>query len=237
MLKKLLRLNADDLLLCGIVGGVFLVTHVITFVALNVFGAGSSLLISGVLLPVVAGILILMCAVSHTAVTFVQAIQFGQTRKRALGLALGVIAVQSAVIMGLAALLAWLERLFAPSFWLWLSGANALAWGDGGRVLQDYSGPGWALFIEDFSIAWWGYPAIALGAAAVGILIAAFLLRFGRRGIWLLWGIWLAGLVGFQLLPWKTHTIVDWLMPMLGVSLLAGLVWSFWSLLRTTIKS
>ena len=106
MLKKLIRLNADDLLLCGgVIGGAFLLLHIITAVAVRLSGEGSSLLLSGILLPITAGILILFVSASHVAVTFDQALRFGQTRRRALGLSLGVAGFEALFTMGLAILL------------------------------------------------------------------------------------------------------------------------------------
>ena len=56
MLKKLIRLNGSDLLLCGgVVGGTFLLLHIVTAIAVYFSGEGSSLLLSGILLPFVAG--------------------------------------------------------------------------------------------------------------------------------------------------------------------------------------
>lgn len=240
MLTKLFRLNISDLYACGFLGGIFLLVHIVTLGALTIFGERSSLLLSGVLMPVIAGIIILVYAIAAISVTYYQAIRFGQTRKRALGLSLGVLAMQSAVVMALAAVLAVLERMAAPVLWLKLTGSNALVWGIGGRKIPEGSAvsePIHTLFVEVFSMDWWGWPAIALGAAALGIIIAAVLLRYGSKGGWVLWGLWMVGILFMQLLPWKTHTITDWLFPLLAVLFLSGLVWSIWYLLRMPVRS
>ena len=233
MLKKLIRLNADDLLLCGgIIGGVFLLLHIITAIAVRFSGEMSSLLLSGILLPITAGIMILGVAVAHATITFDQALRFGQTRRRALGLTLGVTGFETLFSMVLAALLAVLERLFAPAFWMLLTGAAAVTW-EGAMGAPSAS----ALFIEDFSLAWWWYPLIALGCMVVGLIIGALIQRYGSKGGWFLWALWMAFIVVFQLLPWKKYTIVDWLFPLLGMFLLASFLWSVWSLLHAVVKN
>lgn len=244
MLKKLIRLNADDLLLCGgVIGGAFLLLHIITAVAVRLSGEGSSLLLSGILLPIAAGVLILLVSASHAAVTFDQALRFGQTRRRALALFLGVAGFEALFTMGLAALLAWLERLFAPHFWLWLSGREYIVM-DGIPPIPE---PGWSageaalrarqLFLEDFTLDWWWLPLIALGCLGLGVIIGAMIQRFGGKGCWFLWALWMVFVIVFQFLPWKQYTIVDWLFPLLGIMTLGALIWSVWSLLHAVVKS
>ena len=243
MLKKLIRLNADDLLLCGgVVGGVFLLLHIITAIAVRFSGEMSSLLLSGIVLPISAGVLILFVSAAHTAVTFDQALRFGQTRRRALGLILGVSGLLSLFSMGMAALLTALERLFAPSLWMWLTGAEAVSWGELPKIpvgpdAPVVSLPASTLFIEDFSLAWWWYPLIALGCMVVGLIIGALIQRYGGKGGWFLWALWMAFIIVFQLLPWKQYTIVDWLIPLLGIFVLACFLWAIWSLLHTVVKN
>lgn len=244
MLKKLIRLNADDLLLCGgVIGGVFLLLHIITAVAVRLSGEGSSLLLSGILLPITAGILILFVSASHVAVTFDQALRFGQTRFRALGLSLGVAGFEALFAMGLAVLLAWLERLFAPHLWLWLSGREYIVmdeippipvtgWSAGEAALRAQQ-----LFIEDFTLDWWWFLLIALGCMALGIIIGAMIQRFGGKSLWVFWAVWMLVCFSPQLLPWKQYTIVDWLFPLLGLMTLGALAWSVWSLLHAVVKS
>ena len=243
MLKKLIRLNADDLLLCGgIIGGVFLLLHIITAIAVRFSGEMSSLLLSGILLPITAGIMILGVAVAHATITFDQALRFGQTRRRALGLTLGITGFEALFSMVLAALLAVLERLFAPAFWMLLTGAEAVSWGELPKIpvgpdAPVFTLPASTLFIEDFSLAWWWYPLIALGCMVVGLIIGALIQRYGSKGGWFLWALWMAFIVVFQLLPWKKYTIVDWLFPLLGMFLLASFLWSVWSLLHAVVKN
>ena len=243
MLKKLIRLNGSDLLLCGgVVGGAFLLLHIITAIAVRFSGEGSSLLLSGILLPIAAGILILFVSAAHVAVTFDQALRFGQTRRRALGLTLGVTGFLSLFSMVLAALLSALERLFAPALWMWLAGAETVSWGElpktpVGPGAPVVSLPDSTLFIEDFSLDWWWFPLIALGCMALGVIVGAMAQRFGNKALWVFWAVWLLACFSPQLLPWQQYTIVDWLFPLLGVIALAAFLWSIWSLLHAVVKN
>ena len=131
MLKKLIRLNINDLWLClGVVAFFFLATQVITgAVLLLAEGVHSVPLVSGVALPIMAGIMTLVVSISHTSVSFVQALRFGQTRRRALGMMLSMALFESACATALAAALAWVERTFFPALWLSLSGLGKMVWG------------------------------------------------------------------------------------------------------------
>lgn len=119
MLKKLIRLNLDDMWLAlGVVGGIFLLIHVVTAVILHFFfeSEHSSLLLSGVILPSTSALVILMISLGHTLAAYTLAVKFSQTRRRALGLTLGLVSFEALCSMGLAALLALLERAIAPGF-------------------------------------------------------------------------------------------------------------------------
>ena len=190
-LKGLIRLNLDDLTLCGgVIGGIFLLIHIITALAVKFSGEGTSLLLSGVILPIVAGVLLLILSSGHVLLTFVHAVKFGQTRKRALALTLGQVAAEALFAMGLAAALNWLERTIAPGFWKWLSGAKMVATGRESAVLipEGYSRLE-VLQIEDFSLVWYALPLIALGCVAVGLILGALIQRYGSKGGWFVWGL------------------------------------------------
>ena len=89
--KQLIRLNSDDLILYfSVVGGVFLLIHLITACVLFFGDVGSSPMVSGVVLPIVAGFMAVIATISHVGVAFTDALRVGQTRKSALALTLGL---------------------------------------------------------------------------------------------------------------------------------------------------
>lgn len=242
--KGVLRLNLDDLAVhAGVLGGLFLVVHVITALAVRFSGEGSSLMLSGVLLPVVGAVALLIVSVGHVLLTFDQAVRFGRTRRRALALTMGQILIESAFVAALAAGLNWLERTFAPALWLKLSGRHMIHWGvDGMRIPEGMQAEYevlWRdiLFIEDFALDWWVPPLILLLGAAAGLVVGAVVQRFGKWGAWSLWALWMIFFIIFPRLPWRTHEVVNWLIPLLAVIGVVGLLWSVWSLLHATIKT
>lgn len=118
--------------------------------------------------------MILVVTAAYLAITFDQMVRFSLTRRRALGLLMGMAGAQALCSMGLAALLTWVERATAPMLWKAISGAAS--------VTLERSGPGdpgagahgrqrrrcppcwwWDMYLE-----WWWYPAIVLAAIALG---------------------------------------------------------------------
>lgn len=115
MLRKLLNLNRNDLLLyLGIIGGTFLAAQIVTACTLIFSDARGIPMVSGIILPITACVLIAFAGVANVGVSFGQALRFGQTRRRALGLTAGMTAVQGAAVMLLSLLLTALERLLLP---------------------------------------------------------------------------------------------------------------------------
>lgn len=241
MLKKLIVLNKSDFwLLWGIVGGAFVLMQLIEGGILAATRADSAILLSGAVLPCAAGGIVIFTTMAQIMVTFEQGLQFGCTRKRALWLSLGLSAAEAAGAMGLAAVLTLLERLSCPRLWQALTGMQSFYFAQKGRRIPEYMA-GMArmetsLHIVNFTFAWYWWAAIALGAAALGIIMGALIQRFGRKGMWVLWGIWMAACFAPQLLPWKHYTITDWLFPLLGAAAVLALVWSVWSLLHAVVK-
>lgn len=242
MLKKLIRLNLDDLwLTVGVVGFFFLLIHLGTAVVLHFFFASehSSLLLSGVVLPIVSAIVIAILSLGHTMLNFTTAVKFSQNRQRALGLTLGLVGFEALCSMGFAALLALLERAVAPRFWMWLTGADGLSIGRGGHSFLLTAGDN-PLLVEDFSLDWWWFPLLAAAAVLLGIIMGALILRFGRRGSWVLLVLWMTICFAPQLLPWDASWFtLPWQYMAVGggIIVLAGLTWSVRYLLRAPIKS
>lgn len=247
MLRNVIKLNLDDLWLCfGGVGAVFLLVHIITGIVLAVTRDHSAPMISGATLPCAAGFILMCCAVSHVHVTFQQALRFGQTRRRSLGLYLGLMAFEGVCTAALALVLTLAERALAPALWLKLTGYTQLEWGS--YEIPAPSIPGapspdqWAnaLFVKDFALDWYWWPIILLGGLILGLLIGAFTHRFGKRAVWILWGIWMLICFAPQLLPWdEIWFTLPWqyLAVAGGVATVVCLGWSIRYLLRCPVRN
>ena len=242
MLKKLIRLNLDDLwLTVGVVGGIFLLLHLGTALILYFLAADerSSLLLSGVVLPITSAILIAILSLGHILLNFTSAVKFSQNRRRALGLTLGLVGFEAACSMAFAALLTLLERTAAPRFWMWLTGAQGLDLGRGGQHFPVLPGAD-PLLVEDFSLAWWWFPLLAIAALLLGLIMGALILRLGRRGSWVLLVLWMAICFSPQLLPWEASWFTfpwQYLAVGGGIIALACLGWSVRYLLRAPIQN
>ena len=254
MLKKLMALHRADWLLClGVLGGIFLVAQVVTGIAL-LCGAHSAPLLSGIILPIAAAFLILLTTLGHMS-TFLQALRFGQTRRRALGLVLAMCALEGAAGMALSTLLAWMERTLLPALWLLLSGADKLVWGEvpptpepsliAGNVewqafLEEFRA---TLYLDSFALDGWWFLLLPVAGLLAGLILGAFLQRFGARGGWILWMIWMVICLGPQLVGENVFFIGQWdqfgpatLIALAVFTPLAG-IWSVWSLLHAVVKS
>ena len=251
MLRKLLNLNRNDLLLyLGIIGGTFLAAQIVTACALVFSDARGIPMVSGIILPITACVLIAFAGAANVGVSFGQALRFGQTRRRALGLTAGMTAVQGAAVMLLSLLLTALERLLLPALWLALSGAERLMWGEVPPLPAVWEGTdqGWqalldelssTLYVDFYLLDWWWYLLLLAIGLLAGFIIGAFLQRFGARGAWILWVIWMVLTFAPQLLGYNVLMIGHWgwwTVPLIAALVLAGLIWSVWSLLHAVVK-
>lgn len=242
-LKRLIWLNRDDLsMLLMVLGGIFLLIHLITALAVKFSGEGSALMLSGTILPIVAAVLLLILASGHVLLTFVHAVKFGQTRKRALMLTLGLVGSELLAAIFLTSVLNALERTFAPGFWKWIYGAKMVSIGPESAVpipegLGYHRAHAELLMIEDFSLGWYALPILILTGAVLGFILGALIQRYGSKGGWFVWGLWMVFVLLFPRLPWRTHEVTNVLIPVLCVLVLAGLCWSVWSLLRAVVKA
>ena len=250
MLKKLMALHRADWWVClGILGGIFLIAQVATGIAL-LCGAHSAPLLSGTILPISAAFLALFLVLVHVNDLFLLALRLGQTRRRALGLTLTLCALEGAGTAALSALLAWIERAFLPALWLALSGADKLVWGEVPPLPAVWEGTdqGWqalldelssTLYLDSFALDWWWCPLLLAIGLLAGFIIGAFLQRFGARGAWILWVIWMVLTFAPQLLGYNVLMIGHWgwwTVPLIAALVLAGLIWSVWSLLHAVVK-
>ena len=230
MMMKMIRANWVDLAQgCGVVAGIFLAIHLITAGVLFWGHPDSSVTISGIALPAAAGLMILVVTATYLAITFDQMVRFSLTRRRALGL-----------LMGLAALLTWVERATAPMLWKAISGAASVTLERSGQVIPELGRTAAAeavpsLLVVDMYLEWWWYPAIVLAAIALGLIIGGVIQRFGGKGGWFLWAIWMAVIFGDSL--FGGFVFLKDLVPLMVVLLAGSLVWSVWSLLHAVVKN
>ena len=251
MLRKLLNLNRNDLLLyLGIIGGTFLAAQIVTACALVFSDARGIPMVSGIILPITACVLIAFAGVANVGVSFGQALRFGQTRRRALGLTAGMTAVQGAAVMLLSLLLTALERLLLPPLWLALSGAERLMWGEVPPLPAVWEGTdqGWqalldelssTLYLDSFALDWWWCPLLLAIGLLAGLILGAFLQRFGAKGGWIIWAIWMVICLGPQLVGKNALLIGQWTAWMGAAAVVfavAAGVWSVWSLLHAVVK-
>ena len=239
MYVKLLRICWDDFAICaGVLGGFFLATHIITAVVLAFFFDGTSLMISGMILPIVSAFLILIYSLSYSGFQFSHLVRFGCTRRRSLALTLGLEGTVTLFCMGLSALLIGLERLAAPILWQALSGCDGIDYARNGHVLVETHRSN-ALFIEIFSMPpLWGWFAIAVGAVVAGTLCGTILHRFGKKGMWALWAIWMSVCFIPQIFNSYLDHLPDLTLPGIasGAALFLAFCWSIWYLLRAPVR-
>ena len=253
MLKKLMALHRADWWVClGTVGGIFLSTQLITGIALwwGDQGTRSAPLISGTILPISTAFLVLFLVLVHVNDLFLLALRLGQTRRRALGLTLALSALAGTAGMALSALLAWIERALLPALWLALSGADKLVWGEVPPLpaVWDGTDQGWqalldelssTLYLDSFALDWWWYLLLLAIGLAVGLILGAFLQRFGAKGGWIIWAIWMVICLGPQLVGKNALLIGQWTAWMGAAAVVfavAAGVWSVWSLLHAVVQ-
>lgn len=259
MYQKLVRLNLDDLALyLAVEGGLFLVIQMIIGCVMYFGRPDTSVTVSCILFPIVGGFTALVAGISHVGVSFDQALRFGQTRKQALVLTLGLCAFQSAFALALAGLLTAVERFLCVPLWARLSGMNGWVMGGfgvmefaaspghdvpiTGKVFENMAGelvpvPEKTLIIETFTLDWYWWLLIFALAVGGGVIVGAVLQRFGGKGGWFIWGICFAPMLLLQIFPRELVSSVELVVPVLAILFIAGFLWSIWSLLHAVVRS
>mgnify|MGYP007123081653 CR=1 FL=1 len=240
--QKLVKLNLDDLALyLAVEGGLFLLIQIIIGCVMRFARPDTSITVACILFPIVGGFTALVAGVAHVGISFEQALRFGQTRKRALALTLGLCAFQSAFALVLGGLLAAAERFLCVPLWAKLAGMNGWAMGNimplpEGTMVNGELISGKVLLIETFTLDWYWWLLIFVAAVAGATIVGAVVQRFGGKGGWFIWGICMAPMILGQLLPWEKFQITNWLIPLMAVIFVGGFLWSVWSLLHATVR-
>ena len=192
-------------LLCGLINtAVGLLGVESTFVFLPIF-----LLLACILLGLGGGL-------SAVLFTFPLAVSFSTPRRRALGAVMFYLAAAWVVLAGFSAGLTLLDR------WYVYTAMPVLF--PGLEVLGD---PLYELGVS-YLIA-----AAALGIVG-GFLGGAVVLRFGRKGGWALWGVYMAAILFREQIAWEAM-VGAWPYWLFVLALLLGL--AVWSLLRWDVKN
>ena len=222
-LKKLIDLNKGDFILAvSLPAGIFLVTQIVIAVVMVAAKPEEGVQVSEMILVFSSVIIMLVLTLSSLLVNYPQAIQFGCTRRRGLLLNAGLMGLQyfGTVILVAAGIL--IEQHLCPPFWKALTGRSVDL----------------VFFLDGIQPPWWLVLVAPLGGVALGLFISAVIFRFGRVGGWTLYAIWMAVMLGQSFLPWAEHWwTAPWLYPAVWVLVLAGTVWSVWTLLRVTVKA
>ena len=209
-------------------------------------------LAAGLVQPIVLAFLMFILSFSGVLETFSQAVAFSQARRRALGLTLssnGCSALSALVTGGV---LVALEHMVAPALGLWLSGADRVVWGESPTTAVPELWQGtqaeWqemleeirtTLYLQDVALDWWWWLAAAALGMALGLITGAIIQRFGARGMWAVWCVFILLSLAPQLLGYETmlfSEFVIYLEVIAGFLGVVGLVWSVRSLLRATIR-
>ena len=264
MLKKLIRSNLNDLwLFIGVEGGLFLLLEVIIGCVMVFVRPVDGISVAWTMLPIVAGFTALIAVTGHAAITFDQALRFGQTRRRAMGHFLGLSCFETAFGLSLAALLSALERFACPALWAKLAGLDGWVLGrtgsmpalpdmpgmeaDVGRVFVNDAGnivplPEHTLLIRDFTLDWYWWLLIFAAALAGGIVIGALIQRFGQKGLWVVYSLWMIPLLLTQFFQTEIFDRISWFSPLffpvaLGVLAVGLLLCSLWSMLHAVVRA
>ena len=241
MFKNFLKMNAGDFsLYAAITGGLFLLGEVVILCVMAFMKPDTSIFLAGIVLPIVGAFSLFLMSFINSTVMFDTALRFGRTRRQSLGLVAGLLALEGVFVMGLAAVLALAERFLLPGLWAKLAGFEGWKLGlnmpvpEGSQPVQAA-----LLQIVDFVLAWWWYPLLWAAALALGLAFGALIQRFGPKGAWVLWCLWMGLCFGPQLFGANMYFIGQWsagLIAGVAVLVLAGLVWAVWSLLHAVVR-
>ncbi len=232
-----IRINKGDLWVTAAVeAGLFLLVHIVTILALLITREQSSVLLGGTLLPIAGAIILLVLTGTAVLNHFDYLITFGCTRKRALANVLGYLGALSGVLLVLSWGLSALERAVFPSLWKAVLGVSQIRM-ESLMVPEGSLPPSDILFVEDMSLSWWWAPLILLAGIVIGLVGGAVIHRFGKRGGWCLWAVYMAVcLVAPSWLERISTSMAATVCILAIITLVLGLIWAVWDLLRGPIR-
>lgn len=195
--------------------GIFLLCEVVN-TAVGLLGVESTFVFLPVFLLVACILMGLGAGLSAVLSTFPLAVSFSTTRRRALGAVVFYLLAAWVVLAGFSSVLILLDRWYVyTAMPVLFPGLEVL--GDPLYEVRD------SIFIS----------ATALGTLG-GFLGGAVVLRFGRKGGWLLWGIYMVAILFREQIAWRAMAAA-WPYWLCVLVLLLGL--AVWSLLHWDVKS
>lgn len=182
MFGKAIKMNLEDLWpFLAAEGGAFLLYELIEAVVLYTVKPDTSGAICGAVLLGIGAMMNLFVGAFYPVLNVDMLLKYSVTRKTALLATLGSTALNMTVSMAFAALLGWVDSLIARAW------VNALPW---------------VVDVESATVPLWAYFAVGAGVICLSFGAGAILQRFGRKAGWILWGIWMALIVGFNIVDW-----------------------------------
>ena len=134
------------------------------------------------LLFLVAGLTTLVLSAAYWMTVFPMGVRMGATRREMVAGTLCLTVVMNLMLFGFVALSNLLERTLGVGYWVNTVGKEL-------EIDPLYLVPGWA------------WPLLVVGCTLGGLLAGTVVLRFGRKGFWVLWGAWMVLALLPQFLP------------------------------------
>ena len=198
---KQLKLQKKDFLQVGIVCVSFVAVAELIVNLVMCFGDPESyFMMAPFLLFFMFSIMALAISVAYWTTAFSIGLRMGATRREMTVGVLFQTLVMNVFIIAFAWLELLLERTLGVGYWV-----NTV-----GKDLE---------FDVLFSLPWWSWLLSVLVCTVGGLLFGTVILRFGRKGFWVIWGLWMAGALGPSLLP------DDFNIPIVGTPLWTALPW------------
>lgn len=169
-LKDKLRLEKNDFLeILGIWAAGFAGLEVLSIILNLLLREDGDLYvpIGSLLLLIFGGFFLVLLVGTRFALTYQLGVQMSITRKRMMAAEWVISILETVFALGLIYLATWIDRLaLAPLF----GGIDLMA-----------------------AIPWAVWPLVGVGALLLGFVTGALLCRYGQKGFWFLWGLFVGG--------------------------------------------